>query len=251
MRRRNVFLLKFLPYDFQCRFLESRVKFDHDTYNLKPDHRILSAHTTMNDTLPNCVLSGKVIVKGDIEKFEENGVVFAGEEQVTKVDSVVLATGYDIKFPFLDSSVISFENNRVHLYKYIIPTHLEHPTLAFIGLIQPLGPFFSVVDIQCRWFAQILAGNLKLPSEEEMKKDIENKIRANEKRFVNTSRHTIEADWVPYLDELAEMIGAKPNLLKLAITDPKFFWICFNGPCFPYQYRLQGPHSGLGPKKQF
>ncbi|GBM69912.1 Dimethylaniline monooxygenase [N-oxide-forming] 5 [Araneus ventricosus] len=243
LRRRNLFLLKFLPFGLQCKFLENRLTFDHATYNLKPEHRILSAHPTMNDALPNCILSGKVIVKGDIERFEENGVVFAGEKSTTEVDSVILATGYEIKFPFLESSVISVKNNRVHLYKRIIPPNLKHPNLAFIGLIQPLGGFFPIAEMQCRWFVQILAGKLKLPAKKEMEKDIESKNRANNKRFVDTARHTIESDWLPYLDELAEMFGAKPNFLRLAVTDPKLFWTCFNGPCLPYQFRLQGPHS--------
>ncbi|CAL1277340.1 unnamed protein product [Larinioides sclopetarius] len=247
-RRRNVFLGNFLSYDAQCKAIENRLneKFDHAAYNLKPQHRILSAHPTMNDALPNCVLSGRVIVKGDIERFEENGVVFAGEKTVTKVDSVILATGYEIKFPFIDSSVVSIKNNRVNLYKYAIPPNLKHHNLAFIGLIQPLGPIFPAAEMHCRWFAQIMAGKLKLPSEKEMEMDIEQKNRANEKRYVNTTRHTIQVDWIPFLDELSEMFGAKPNLLKLAITDPKLFWVCFNGPCLPYQYRLQGPHSWPG-----
>ncbi|XP_055930604.1 flavin-containing monooxygenase 5-like isoform X2 [Argiope bruennichi] len=250
-RRKNVFMGKFRSYDTQCKLLENQLneKFDHAAYNLKPKHRILSAHPTLNDALPNCILSGRVIVKGDIERFEENGVVFVEEKNVTKVDSVILATGYEIKFPFIDSSVISIKNNRVHLYKYAIPPNLKFHNLAFIGLIQPLGPIFPAAEMHCRWFAQIMAGNIKLPSEEEMERDIENKNKANEKRYINTQRHTIQVDWIPFLDELSEMIGAKPNLLKLAITDPKLFWVCFNGPCLPYQYRLQGPHSWPGARE--
>ncbi|GFT56997.1 dimethylaniline monooxygenase 5 [Nephila pilipes] len=246
--RKNVFLEKFMSYDKKCTLFEEKLnsKFDHAAYNLKPKHRMFSAHPTMNDSLPNCILSGRVIVKGDIERFEENGVVFAGEKTVTKVDTIILATGYEIKFPFLDSSVVSIKNNRVHLYKYSIPPNLKQPTLAFIGLIQPLGPIFPVAEMQCRLFVQIIAGSVKLPSEKVMEKEIEYKNKANEKRYVNTTRHTIQVDWIPFMDELSQIIGAKPNMLKLSITDPVLFWYCFNGPCLPYQYRLQGPNKWPG-----
>ncbi|GFQ89026.1 dimethylaniline monooxygenase 5 [Trichonephila clavata] len=249
--RKNQFVGKFMSYDKKCKLMEEKLnmKFDHAAYNLKPKHRMFSAHPTMNDSLPNCILSGRVIVKGDIERFEENGVVFAGEKTVTKVDAVILATGYEIKFPFLDNTVISIKNNRVHLYKYAIPPNLKQPTLAFVGLIQPLGPIFPVAEMQCRWFTQIMAGKLKLPSEKVMEKEIEYKNKANAKRYVNTTRHTIQVDWIPFMDELAEMFGAKPNLFKLSITDPVLFWYCFKGPCLPYQYRLRGPHSWPGARE--
>ncbi|KFM71581.1 Dimethylaniline monooxygenase [N-oxide-forming] 5, partial [Stegodyphus mimosarum] len=225
---------------------EVNKKFDHNVYNLQPKHRILSAHPTINDALPNCILSGRVIVKGDIDRFEENGVIFAGEDSVTEVDAVILATGYQIKFPFLDKNMVTTEENRVHLYKYAIPPHLKHHNLIIIGLIQPIGAIFPVSEMQCRWFIQKLIGNLKFPSIQEMQKDIARKNEANEKRYVASTRHTIQTDWIPFMDELAEQIGAKPNMLKLAITDPKLFWVCMNGPCLPYQYRLQGPHASSG-----
>ncbi|GIY00782.1 flavin-containing monooxygenase 5 [Caerostris darwini] len=246
--RKNMILEKFISYETKSKLFEQKLdeKFDHAAYNLKPKHRFFSAHPTLNDALPNCILSGRVIVKGDIDRFEENGVVFAGENTVTKVDAVVLATGYKIQFPFLDSSVVSTKDNRIHLYKYAIPPNLKYHNLAFIGLVQPLGPIFPVAEMHCRWFAQILSGKLKLPSIKQMLKDIECKNKGNEKRYVASTRHTIQVDWIPFMDELSSMFGAKPSLLKLAITDPRLFWACLNGPCLPYQYRLQGPHTWPG-----
>lgn len=238
----------FKSYNAICDELESKLnaKFDHETYKLKPKHRVLSAHPTMNDSLPNCILSGRVIVKGDIERFTENGIIFVGEDTVTKADAVILATGYQIKFPFLDKTVLSTDDNRIDLYKYSIPPHLKHPTLALVGLIQPLGPIFPVSEMQCRWFMQLQTGKLKLPSVDQIRKEIAFKNEANAKRYVESTRHTVQVDWIPFMDELADLIGAKPNLLKMAITDPKLFWVCFNGPCLPYQFRLQGPHAWKG-----
>lgn len=220
-------------------------RFDHEAYKLKPKHRAISAHPTVNDALPNCVLSGRIVIKGDIKRFEKDGIVFADEDEVTEADVIILATGYIIKFPFLDE-IVRFDDNKVSLYKYAIPPNLKHPTLALVGLIQPLGPIFPISEMQCRWFAQILLGNLKLPSLNDMMKEINAKNESNRKRYIESTRHTIQVDWIPFMDELASQIGAKPNLFKLALTDPKLFSACFNGPCLPYQYRLQGPYAWSG-----
>ncbi len=54
-------------------------RFNHEDYQLKPQHRILEQHIMINDALPNRILSGTVIVKGNIERFTENGVIFEGD----------------------------------------------------------------------------------------------------------------------------------------------------------------------------
>ena len=48
------------------------------------------------------------------------------------------------------------------------------------------------------------------------------------------------------MDELASLIGAKPNLWHLLTTDPQLAFRCFFGPCIPAQYRLMGPGAWLG-----
>lgn len=46
------------------------------------------------------------------------------------------------------------------LYKYVFPPALAHPTLAIIGLVQPLGSLMPIAEIQCRWVALILTGQV-------------------------------------------------------------------------------------------
>ena len=45
------------------------------------------------------------------------------------------------------------------------------------------------------------------------------------------------------------MIGARPNLWHLLMTDPKLAFKCFFGPCLPAQYRLVGPGSWKGARE--
>ena len=34
-------------------------------------------------------------------------------------------------------------------------------------------------------------------------------------RYVKTQRHTIQVDWIPFMDELSELCGCKPDFSKL------------------------------------
>ncbi|EDO32021.1 predicted protein, partial [Nematostella vectensis] len=50
-------------------------------------------------------------------------------------------------------------------------------------------------------------------------------------------------DYVAYSDELATLIGCKPSLWKLFVTDPTLAIQCLFGPCTPPQFRLVGPEK--------
>nr|XP_042896603.1 flavin-containing monooxygenase 5-like [Parasteatoda tepidariorum] len=164
----------------------------------------------------------------------------------TEADTVFLATGYKVMFPFLSDDIVRVVDNKVQLYKFMYPPHLPHPTLAILGLVQPNGPGFPVGEMQCRWASRVMSGKLKLPSKEQMIADIDERLKWIRGRFVDSPRHTLQVDFISYQDELAEEIGVKPNFWKIAFTDPKLFWALLFGPSLSYQYRLQGPHSWDG-----
>ena len=66
---------------------------------------------------------------------------------------------------------------------------------------------------------------------------------------MKSQRHTIQVDYIEYMDELACLIGVKPNVWSLLLTDPKLALQVIFGPCTPYQYRLQGPGQWDGARK--
>ena len=62
-----------------------------------------------------------------------------------------------------------------------------------------------------------LQGDQKLPSREEMWQDVNRKSDEMSKRYFQTRRHTIQVDYIPFMDELAEQLGCKPDLRKFLI----------------------------------
>ncbi|XP_069050479.1 dimethylaniline monooxygenase [N-oxide-forming] 5 isoform X1 [Lepisosteus oculatus] len=221
-------------------------RFNHSLYGLQPKHRLFSQHPTVNDELPNRILSGTVAVKPNVREFRGSSVVFEDGTVEQDVYAVVFATGYRISFPFLPSFVVSVSDNRVSLYKYVFPPALERPTLAIIGLVQPLGAIMPISEMQARWATRVFKGLNKLPPADTMQKDIERKSEKMAKRYVASQRHTIQVDYMSYMDEVAAQIGARPSLMGLLLRDPCLGLSVLLGPCTPYQYRLSGPGQWAG-----
>ncbi|XP_053105805.1 dimethylaniline monooxygenase [N-oxide-forming] 2-like isoform X1 [Hemicordylus capensis] len=220
--------------------------FNHENYGLMPRNRSLMKEPVFNDDLPSRILCGAVTVKPLVKEFTENSAIFEDGTVEENVDVVIFATGYSIVFPFLEESVIKVEDNRVPLYKHVFPPHLEKPTMAVIGLIQPLGPIMPTSELQARWATRVFKGLSVLPPESTMVADT---VRRNEKRikWFGTSRsQSIQTDFIEYLDELAIGSGVKPDLFLLLLKDPKLALTVFFGPCSPFQFRLVGPGKWAG-----
>ncbi|KAM8745924.1 flavin-containing monooxygenase 5-like isoform 1-T4 [Acanthopagrus schlegelii] len=245
------FLQSVLPFGVFCGLAERQLnrRFDHALYNLKPKHRLFNQHPTLNDELPNRILSGTVQVKPNIRRFQGSSVEFDDGSVVEDVDLVVFATGYRFSFPFLASNVVSVSENKASLYKYVFPPELDRPTLAIIGLVQPLGAIMPVSEMQARWATRVFKGCIKLPSMAAMQKDIQFKQKEMAERYVTSSRHTIEIDFVRYMDEIAKLVGVRPNILWLLLTDPRLGLNVMLGPCTPYQFRLRGPGKWAGARQ--
>ncbi|XP_075748741.1 flavin-containing monooxygenase 5-like isoform X2 [Rhipicephalus microplus] len=246
VRRSWNWLFHLLPYSIVCSVgeHEANQRFDHTLYNLAAQHRIHGQHATISDALPSKILNGTVVVKGDVRCFTEDGVFFEDDHKVaTVVDVVILATGYTAHFPFIDDSVLPVRDNRVRLYKYVFPSFMEKGTLAFIGAVQPEGSLFPISEMQSRWVAGVFAGRYALPAVRVMEEDVDQRELRVRERYIPGSRHARQVDWIEYMDEMAELVGCKPRLGRLLLTDPVLAWACVFGPCLPYQYRLNGPGS--------
>ncbi|XP_074076461.1 flavin-containing monooxygenase 5-like [Macrotis lagotis] len=219
-------------------------RFDHAIYGLKPHHRFLSHQPTFSDDLPSHIAAGRLLVKANVKEFTETTAIFEdGTEE--DIDVVIFATGYTLSFPFLDddSAVLDSQNS---LFKYVFPPQLEKPTLAFIGIIQPVGSTIPTSEIQSRWATRVFKGLNKLPSVSDMMTEIKQTRNDLEKQFVISRRDERRVQYIEYMDKIALEIGVKPRLLSLFFWDPKLALNVFFGPCTPYQFRLQGPGKWTG-----
>lgn len=100
-------------------------------------------------------------MKPNVREIRGSTVVFDNEAVEEGIDALVFCTGYKASFPFLLPSKYSDPVGKVGLYKKVFPLSLEHPTLAFIGLINATGPLMPIMEMQARWAARVFAGILK------------------------------------------------------------------------------------------
>ena len=177
------------------------------------------------------VMSNVVGCKGGLEVEFEDG-------SSREADAVIMCTGYKTVLPFLENREI---NNNRDLYKHVFMP--DDPTIAFVGFARPnIGALPPVAEMQSRWVAKVFAGELSLPSAEEMKK-----VMQSDTEFITklksgyAKRNAVSSgiDYQPYLDLIAGYVGCRPNLWKL-LAKPKIFFGVLFGPFASYQYRLNG-----------
>ncbi|XP_072295123.1 flavin-containing monooxygenase 5-like [Eucyclogobius newberryi] len=222
-------------------------QFDHTLYGLQPKHNFFTQIPVVNDELPVRILSGRVQIKPNVKEFSGSSVVFDDGTIIHEVDVVIFATGYIFSFPFLPPELQNQSGDR-SLYKHIIPPSLANPTLAVVGFINSLGAVNPVAEMQGRWATRVFKGIIKLPSEENMKRQIE-KDKEIKPRSPCSQYNPLKVIFIPYMDSLAEQVGARPNLLRLLLTDPWLALQVFFGPCTSYQYRLTGPGRWSGARQ--
>ena len=182
-----------IGYSLLLRLVQGKVT----DYGLpEPDHKLLGAHPTISSELLPRIGSGDIHVKPNIAHFEEQRAHFA-DGSSEEIDLVIYCTGYKITFPFLDPELIRAKDNRMALYRRVIPPDL--PGLYLIGLLQPLGAIMPLAEAQSEWVADLLEGKVRLPSPDAMRWVIEREDRRMARRYVESKRHTIEVDFYPYL----------------------------------------------------
>jgi len=88
------------------------------------------------------------------------------------VDAIILCTGYQHHFPFLEESLKLQTHNRLYspgLYKGVV--WASNPQLFYLGM-QDQWYTFTMFDAEA-WFARdVILGRIDLPSEKEMREDM-------------------------------------------------------------------------------
>ena len=181
--------------------LIDQVQGSMEDYGLpKPDHKLGEAHPTISSDLLPRIGHGRIKPKPNIERLDGDRVRFS-DGSSEQIDTIVYCTGYRISFPFLAPDVVDTAHNRVPLFRRVV--HADRPGLYFIGLVQPLGAIMPIAEAQSEWIADVLEGKVELPAADEMKRVTEREDARVRKRYVASTRHTIQVDFYPYMRTIA------------------------------------------------
>ena len=169
-----------------------------------------------------------VRVHGEVEELLADGTVrfspplgaaASAKDVVRGVDAVIACTGYRYDFPFLDnpSSVLHTPRDTaavgpLYRHVFIAPTAAPLPgtlpgSMSFIGLPFKVAPF-RCFELQARWVARVLAGEVQLPPPATMAQE----AAAARKKAVahgvpDRHFHTLGAQQWSYFDAIADAIG--------------------------------------------
>jgi dimethylaniline monooxygenase (N-oxide forming) len=193
-------------------------------FTMQRDHPILSA------PLREAVEAGTVARMPGVERMDGARVVFA-DGSSEEVDAIVCATGYALRFPFLDEGIFRATPDGLGLYRAVF--HPDRPTLAFIGMSRATGAILPFAEMQARWAARVLTGAIALPGTREMHASIEARRRLVAEQGGNPYR----IEYEPYMDTLASEIGALPKLSRHPGLWRALLW----GKPLAARYRLDGP----------
>jgi len=165
----------------------------------RPDHAFGQAHPTVSGRILDALSHGSVTPRPNIERLGPDWVRFSDGTQC-HADVVIYCTGYRITFPFFDEDFLSAPENRIELFRRVFVA--RHPSLAFVGLLQPLGAIMPLAEAQGVLLADYLQGRYRLPSERAMAADIRRENDRMRRRYVASRRHTIQVDFDRYLHDL-------------------------------------------------
>jgi dimethylaniline monooxygenase (N-oxide forming) len=188
-----------------------------------------------HDALGPLLRTGEVVARPAIQRVEGDEVLFADGRRL-RADAIVFATGYQLDVPFLSSELQPWSDPAHGLYRLVFPP--PHPTLPFVGVCRVSGPVFPVIEMQARWVAQVLRGDVVLPNQQEMRAE----IAARWERTRARDDAPYQVALLSYLDEIGEIIGARPRLWR----HPTLLRRLLMGPPVAAHYRLEGPNRATG-----
>ncbi len=168
-----------------------------------PDHPFGSTHPTINSELFYAIRHGHIGPRADIARFEGRTVHFVDGTQA-EYDVVIACTGYWIAHPFFRPEVIDYSSGPVPLYLRMFPA--QHPTLAFIGLFQPLGCIWPAAELQAALLARRLSGAWSPPR--DLAAAISRELAHPDYAQIATPRHTITVDYHAFRRRLLDALAA-------------------------------------------
>lgn len=160
-------------------------------------------HPSSHPTLLTHAAYGRVSFKPDIAAVEGTHVRFE-DGSTGDFEVMIAATGYEVDLPFLSPDLVPVTGRRVDLYKRIFVP--GRPGLALIGYFNVAGGAnISMMDTQAKFLADVLCQQVRLPSAEAMRRDIEQEKRDLRERYPDRPRYGLELDPLQYRAELDQV----------------------------------------------
>ena len=200
---------------------------------------------TKNENFVESLVTGKCIKTAEISKLTDSAVIFKDGTVAQNIDKIVCNTGFSRSYSFLQDGFenVSFKSSR-SLFLHMFHVDLD-ASFSFVGWIRPAeGGVPALSEMQARYLARVLSGETSLPS--DMRVRARSEAQEESKRFHIVPHLDTLCHYPVFMERVAELVGCKPNLLWIFLTDPMLWYKLWFGSHQSAVYRLNGP--GARPK---
>lgn len=176
-----------------------------------PDHRLFETHPIVNSQLFYHLGHGTLQAKPDVAELDGREVRFQDGSAET-IDLIVYATGYQVRFPFIDETLLNLHDGLPQLF-----LHAFHPLrddLFVVGMIQPNGALWPLAELQ----AKLVAAFIDADEWEQSAADWLRRLRRRPSpplsgriHFDASPRHRLEVDYFTYRRHLRNLLRRCPS----------------------------------------
>ena len=185
-----------------------------------PEQSILDTHPTISSEVPGLVAHGRIQIKPDVAAFDGRQVRFVDGSEA-EVDMVICATGYRMRFPFMDEKLLLDEKRQPKLYLNVF--HPERDDLFAVGLVQANGSIWRLADQQSR----LVASYIVAMAHDSAKAAWFRKLKsagatraAGRHAFVESARHKLEHDFYEYHRALKRLVRKFGDCAEAKLRQP-------------------------------
>ena len=190
-----------------------------------------AAGFTQNQYYLPLVAEGRIHPRPWIASVDARGVTFADGSR-EDVDAILFGTGYTLDLPFAGEEVraaLDLDASHADLHEFTF--HPDLPGLAFIGLFEQGGPYFTPLELQARWIAYSWSGRCPAPTGPEMRAGVAAyRARRGESQFQRM--HLM-------CHRFATLAGVEPQVPGWPGLERALLF----GAQSPASFRLEGPEA--------
>ena len=130
----------------------------------KPDYRIYESHPIVNTLILNHLGQGDLAIRPDIDRFDGHTVHFR-DGSSGEYDTVLMATGYTLDYPFVARADLNWRGYSPHLYLNVFPPSFNG--LYVMGMIEASGIGWQGRYEQAELIAEYVSALQRTPARAE------------------------------------------------------------------------------------
>ena len=123
-----------------------------------PENKIYENHPVINSKIKEIIGHGKINIYPEITDINKNKITFKNNKNI-KADIIVLATGFNLKYPFIDKHYLNWKDNMPDLYLNMF--NPKYNSLFMLGMYMSLGLGWQGKQLQAECIARYILSKSK------------------------------------------------------------------------------------------